>query len=154
MYRTIALHITKYHKLKTPLIPKQATLSKDDIITKPNQQTFKWATTLSLSIKTPVDSTMNSTPVSAYGISSWFLQIQNKNIKHSDLSPWKTPIPKQHKWVYYKTKLLHVAKNSDELLAEEKGLRVLNRNIMVLPLAMDRVVFEHVSLHKIVANIS
>ena len=36
-------------------------------------QTFKWAAAFSLSVKTPVDSTMYSAPVSPQGISSGFL---------------------------------------------------------------------------------
>lgn len=66
------------HKLK-PL--KSHTNSPDQII-KDKTTTFKWAAALSLSVKTPVDSTTYSAPVWAHGISSGFLQqFQNKIIR-------------------------------------------------------------------------
>lgn len=37
--------------------------------------------------------------------------------------------------------------NSDGLFTEEKGLIVLNLEIMMLPLTVDTVILEHIGLH-------
>lgn len=43
-----------------------------------SNQTFKWAAALSLSVKTPVDSTTKSAPASPHGISSGFLNSRKR----------------------------------------------------------------------------
>lgn len=45
------------------------------------------------------------------------------------------------------------AKNSNRLLAKEKGFFILNLEFMVFPLAVDTVIFEHVGLQEQITNI-
>lgn len=47
---------------------------------------------------------------------------------------------------YGKWKPLPDAENSDGLLAEEKGVRVLHLDVVVLPVTVNGVVLEHICL--------
>lgn len=105
-------------------------------------QTFKWAAAFSLSVNTPVDSTTISAPYSPQGISSGFLQIVQMAF---------TRIIRQHiltiAFIYHREfRKVPDTKDSDGLLAKEKSLRVLNLDIMMLPLTVNCIILEHVGL--------
>lgn len=119
--------------------------------------TFKWKAALSLSVKTPVDSTMKSAPASPHGISSGFLY-KNQTKHNLDMNLLAhTSNLLAHTILNCQSNMMgsHISsidkrvpdpENSDGLLAEEKGLGVLDLELMVLPWAVNGVILEHVGL--------
>jgi hypothetical protein len=94
-------------------------------------------------VKTPVDSTIYSAPVSPHGISSGFLQILKRPYQLYQsklLTRISTGKGKEKKTIIPDTK------NSNRLLSEEKCLRILNLKLMMFPLTMNCIILKHICL--------
>lgn len=113
-----------------------------------NLPTFRWAAAFSLSVKTPVDSTMYSAPLPDHGISSGSLNILHY-IHNNIIARSKNSLTEFHtNYTIFMRELYNIpdSKNRDGLVTKEKGVCVLQLHIVMLPAAVDGVVVEHVHL--------